>query len=54
MTRTAGGYGGVRRALLGSVSRYVVHHTACRVLAVPRGIHPDLAASPTAVGAEAH
>lgn len=33
------GFGGLRRALLGSVSAYVVHHAACPVLVVPRGVH---------------
>lgn len=33
------GFGGLRRAMLGSVSAYVVHHAACPVLVVPRGVH---------------
>jgi nucleotide-binding universal stress UspA family protein len=47
------GYGGVRRALLGSVSRHVINHAACPVLVVPRGVHPDLAPGRVVVGAAA-
>lgn len=47
------GHGGVRRAMLGSVSRYVVDHAACPVIIVPRGVHPDLSSDQMAVGAEA-
>ena len=33
------GFGGLRRALLGSVSGQVVLDAACPVLVVPRGVH---------------